>query len=67
MTIGNNVWIGCRCLILKGSHIPDNCVVGANSLVSKRLETKSAVYGGEALRILKEEIIWEGNCAIALF
>jgi len=56
--IGNKVWIGCRCLILKGTTIPENCVIGANSFVGKRLEKENAVYGGQPVRLLKEEIIW---------
>ena len=56
--IGNKVWIGCRCLILKGATIPDNSVIGANSFVGKRLEKENAVYGGQPVRLLKEEIIW---------
>lgn len=31
--IGNNVWIGANAIILKGSHIGDNCVVAANTVV----------------------------------
>jgi len=58
--IGNKVWIGCRCLILKGTTIPDNSVIGANSFISKRLEKENAVYGGQPVRLLKEEIIWTG-------
>ena len=56
--IGNKVWIGCRCLILKGASIPDNSVIGANSFVGKRLEKENALYGGQPARLLKEEIIW---------
>jgi len=56
--IGNKVWIGCRCLILKGAIIPDNSVIGANSFVGKRLEKENAVYSGQPARILKEEITW---------
>jgi len=57
--IGNKVWIGCRCLILKGAIIPNNSVIGANSFVGKRLEKENAVYGGQPARLLKEEIIWD--------
>ena len=57
--IGHKVWIGCRCLILKGTTIPDNSVVGANSFIAgKRLEKKNAVYGGQLAQILKEEVTW---------
>lgn len=38
--IGNNVWIGCRNTILKGSRIMDNSVIGANSLVNKEFKKK---------------------------
>lgn len=31
--IGNNVWIGCNTVILKGSTIGDNCVIAAGSIV----------------------------------
>ena len=58
--IGNKVWIGCRCLILKGATIPNNTVIGANSLVNKHLEKENSVYGGQPVRILKEEITWTG-------
>jgi acetyltransferase-like isoleucine patch superfamily enzyme len=33
--VGSQVWIGCRCTILKGASIPDNCVIAANSVVRK--------------------------------
>lgn len=31
--IGNNVWISANAIILKGTIIGDNCVVGAGSVV----------------------------------
>jgi acetyltransferase-like isoleucine patch superfamily enzyme len=58
IVIGDKVWIGCRCLILKGAIIPNNCVIGANALVSKRLEKENAIYGGQPARIVKEDIVW---------
>ena len=58
IVIGNKVWIGCRCLILKGTTIPDNCVIGANSLVNKRLEKENTLYGGQPAKLLKDEITW---------
>lgn len=32
---GDNVWIGCRNLILKGTRINDNSILAANSKISK--------------------------------
>ncbi|UKI50226.1 MAG: hypothetical protein L6U99_01840 [Clostridium sp.] len=33
--IGNNVWIGANCVILKNVKIGDNAVISAGSIVSK--------------------------------
>lgn len=43
--IGNNVWIGGRCAILKGVRIGDNVVVGANTVVTKDLISNCVVVG----------------------
>lgn len=59
ITIGDNVWIGCRCLILKGAQIPDNCVIGADSIVNRLLENRNSLYAGSPVKLMKESITWE--------
>lgn len=49
--IGNNVFIGQKTLILKGADIGDNVVIGAGSVVSKKLEG-NAVYAGVPVKRL---------------
>ncbi len=51
--IGNNIWIGDKCTILKGVTIGDNVVIGANTLVHKNVPAGS-VIGGVPFKILKE-------------
>ena len=34
MHIGNDVWVGANCVILKGTTIGDHCVIAAGSVVS---------------------------------
>ncbi|MGF2120304.1 acyltransferase [Enterococcus casseliflavus] len=51
--IKNNVWIGCKVTILGNTTIESGVVIGANSLVKKRIE-KNLVVGGNPLQIIKE-------------
>lgn len=56
--IGDHVWIGCKTLVLKGTEIPSNVIIGADSLVSSHLTESNAIYGGKPLKPLKREIEW---------
>ncbi len=57
--IGENVFIGCNSLILKGTVIGDNCVVGAGSVVSGVFEDGSIIAGNPA-KVIKSGIFKEG-------
>lgn len=50
VVVGNNVWIGCNVTILKGTIIPNNCVIGANSVLSgsSTLIERTIVVGNPA-------------------
>ena len=61
ISIGHHVWIGCRSLILKGSVVPDNCVIGANSHLFKPLSDSSCVYVGNPSKIAVKNIYWQNN------
>ncbi|QAA35412.1 acyltransferase [Clostridium manihotivorum] len=50
--IGTNVFIGCNSIILKGSEIGDNCVIGAGSVVSGKFPDNTVVAGNPA-RVVK--------------
>lgn len=50
--IGKNCFIGCNVLILKGTEIGDNCVVGAGAVVSGKFEAGCVIAGNPA-RIIK--------------
>lgn len=39
--IGNNVWIGANCVILKGTIIGDNCVIAAGSVVKGKIDNNT--------------------------
>lgn len=44
VSIGRNVWIGAGCIILKGVHIDDGCVIAAGTMVVKDIEPNKVVY-----------------------
>ena len=56
--IGDHVWVGCRAIILKGAHIPDNAVIAAGSIVAKKLSGENQVFGGNPAIALKKIGAW---------
>lgn len=57
-TIGNNVFIGMHSTILMGTHIGDNVIVGAGSVVSGNIPSNVVIAGNPAkvIRTLEEHI-----------
>lgn len=43
--IGNNVYFGTDCTILKGVTIGDNCIIGAGSIISRSIPSNSVAVG----------------------
>ena len=60
ISIGNHVWIGAEAIILKGCVIPDNCMIGARSMVtsSLRADSNSMIVGSPA-KVIKDNINWK--------
>lgn len=56
--IGNHVWIGTNCIILKGVNIGDGAIIGAGSVVTHDIPPHCLAAGNPA-KIIKENIDWE--------
>lgn len=57
IVIGDHVWIGVKCTLLRGSKIGAGAVVGANSLVRGEIQSGTLAYGNPARS--HSEIRWD--------
>ena len=46
ISIGDNVWLGCRSVVLKNSVVPNGCVIAANALVNRAFEKENTLLAG---------------------
>lgn len=53
VVIDNNVWLGLNVVVLKGVHIGENSLIGANSVVTKDIPA-NVIAVGNPCRIIKQ-------------
>ena len=54
--IGNNVWLGADCIILRGVTIGDNVVVAAGTIIRSNIDSNSVVYQRKETIIKQKKI-----------
>jgi acetyltransferase-like isoleucine patch superfamily enzyme len=59
IVIGDHVWIGTNVTVLKGSRIPNGCVVASGSVVASAFDRENALIAGNPARIVKENVTWK--------
>ena len=57
--VGDHVWVGCKCVLLKGTQVPNNTVVAAGTLLTSSITGEHQVIGGNPPTVLKHDIHWE--------
>lgn len=57
--LGDHVWISAGVSVLKGVHIPSNCIVGAHSLVNKEFTEQNCIIAGLPAKIIKQGVNWD--------
>lgn len=60
VVIGDHVWCGCRCTILKGTTISSDTIIAAGSLVTHDIEDSNCIIGGYGgnMAVIKNDVIW---------
>lgn len=56
--IGSHCWFGLRSLVLKGTKISDNVIIGAGSICTKSIKENNVSVAGNPAKIIKENIDW---------
>jgi len=59
VVIGKNVWIGSRCIILRGVTIGDNSVVAAGAVVTKSIPANTIVSHVKNLVMTDMSALWD--------
>lgn len=56
IVIGSNVWICTKSIVLKGCVIPDGCIVGANTLCTKKFTEENTIIAGNPANVRKKNV-----------
>ncbi len=58
ISIGNHVWVGAHCMLLKGSIISDDSIVATGSIVTKKFNSNGIIIAGNPAKEIKNNITW---------
>lgn len=59
VTVGDHCWIGAQAKILKGVTLPNNTVVGAASVVTKRFHEEYTCLAGNPAKTIRKNTSWK--------
>lgn len=59
--IGNHVWCGYGVTILKDADIPENCVLGACSVVGKASFVPNSIIAGIPAKTVRTNVMWDSR------
>ncbi len=60
IVVGDHVWLGERVTITKNAQIPNNCIVGIASVVTKKFTEQNCLIVGVPAQVKKRSIDWHG-------
>lgn len=59
IVISDHVWVGTKVICLKGVSVPKNCVIGANSLLTRKFSEENCIIAGNPANIIKNKTNWK--------
>lgn len=57
--VGNHVWFGYGAVILKDTVIGDNCIIGTQTVVAKKVLPTNSVSVGNPSHVIRENVGWK--------
>jgi acetyltransferase-like isoleucine patch superfamily enzyme len=61
IVVGDHVWIGCKCMLLKGAELPDHTILAAGTALRSAFRGEEQIIGGNPPSILKRDVSWESG------
>ena len=61
ISIGNHVWIGQQVIILKGTTVQDNSIVGTGSILTGKTYDSNSIIAGVPAKIVKQHVSWDSR------
>ncbi len=58
ITVGDRVWIGCNTTLLAGAAVPNGCVVGAGSVVTRAFAEPNTLIASNPARVVRTGVSW---------
>ncbi|MGL4885817.1 MAG: acyltransferase [Aeromonas veronii] len=59
IVLGDHIWVGSEVVFLKGAEIPNNCIVGTRSIVTKRYTEEFTAITGSPASVVRRGINWD--------
>ncbi len=56
--IESRCWLGERAMVLMGAIVPEGCVVGAATVVTRPFQEKNCILAGVPARVVHQQITW---------
>lgn len=56
--IGNHVWIGAKAIVLKGTQVGENSIIGTGSIVTGKVP-QNVIAVGIPARVVRENVTWD--------